>query len=138
MQFCQPTPRLPYGNIGMLQKKSLTELRGIAQSFGIADLFQKDKIQLVQAIEMKQQGIAPAPKVTIPKPEYDARLMTKAPSRMSSRPEIEELLALYVARGLHVDYDNERWYMSFGKKTDEGTLRMPLRTILYCADKILI
>ncbi len=121
----------------MLTKKSLTDLRGIAQSFGIADLFAKDKVQLIQAIEMKQQGIAPAPKIEIPKPAYDARLMTKAPSRKSSQAEIEELLAPFVARGLRLKFDEERWYMSIGKKTDEGTIRMPLRHVLNCATKIM-
>lgn len=121
----------------MLQNKSITELRGIAQSFGVADIFQKDKTQLVQAIEMKQAGIAPAPKIEIDKPVYDARLMTKAPSRRSSREEVEELLQPYVARGLNLSFDEERWYMSCGKKTDEGTLRMPLRVVMNCADKVM-
>lgn len=121
----------------MLQKKSLTELRGMAQAFGIPDLFQKDKFQLIQAIELKQQGMAPAPKIEIPKPEYDARLMTKAPSRKSSQPEIESLLIPHVNRGMHLKFDEERWYMSFGKKTDEGTIRMPLRTVLHCANKVM-
>lgn len=121
----------------MLKKKSLTDLRTIAQSFNVPDIFQKDKLQLIQAIEMKQHSLVLAPKVEMPKPEYDARLMTKPPSRKSSQPEIEELVAPYVARGMHATYDEERWYFSFGKKTDEGTIRMPLRTVLYCANRVM-
>lgn len=117
--------------------KSLVELRGIAQSLGIPDIFQKDKPQLVQAIELKQEAFIPAPKVEIPRPEYDARLMTKPPSQLSERVEVEELLAPFVARGMHLKFDEERWYMSFGKKTDEGTLRMPLRVALRCAEEIM-
>lgn len=121
----------------MLQNKSLTELRGIAQSFEIADIFQKDQRQLIQAIELKQQGLAPKPKVEIPRPEYDARLMTKPPSKKSTQEELEQLLAPYVARGLHVEFEPEWWKMSFGKKTDEGTMRQPLRIILRCAEKLM-
>ncbi len=121
----------------MLASKSLIELRGIAQSFNIPDLFQKDKIQLLQAIEMKQQALVPEPKVEISRPPYDARLMTKPPSKKSDREEIEQLLSPYIARGLRVTFDAERWYMTHGKKTDEGTIRMPLRTVLRCADKVL-
>lgn len=121
----------------MLQKKSLTELRGIAQSFEIADIFQKDQRQLIQAIEMKQQAIAPQPKIEIPKPEYDARLMTKPPSKKSDQLEIEALLEPYIARGLHISFEPEWWKMSFGKKTDEGTMRMPMRQVLRCAEKII-
>lgn len=121
----------------MLSSKSLIELRGIAQSFGVSDLFQKDKAQLLQAIQIRQQAIAPEPKIEIPKPEYDARLMTKNPSKLSGQAEIENLLAPYVARGLQLKFDAECWYMSFSKKTDEGTLRMPLRVVLKCADKVM-
>ncbi len=42
-----------------LLSKSLTQLRGIAQSYDIPDIFSKDTFQLVQAIEMKQQAVVP-------------------------------------------------------------------------------
>lgn len=121
----------------MLRKKSLTELRGIAQAFGVPDIFQKDIMQLAQAIEMKQQAMVPMPVVDIPKPAYDARLMTKPPAKRATREEIEPLLQPYLARGMRASFDEERWYFSCGKKTDEGTLRMPMRTILYCAGKVM-
>lgn len=121
----------------MLENKSLVELRGIAQSFNIDDIFQKDKNQLLQAISLKREALIPEPKIVIPRPEYDARLMTKPPSRKSDQQEIEELLKPHIARGLGVSFDEERWYMAHGKRTDEGTIRMPLSTVLYCANKIL-
>lgn len=120
-----------------LRAKSLTELRGIAQSFGVQDIFKKDPSQLIQAIEMKQQAIAIPQKIEIPKPTYDARLMLKPPSKQSSKQEIEQLLVPYVERGLNISFDEERWYMRHGIRTDEGTLRMPLRTVIRCADKIM-
>lgn len=109
----------------------------MAQAFGIADLFQKDKLQLIQAIEMRQGAMASPPPVEIPKAQYDARLMTLPPSTMTDRAEIEEILRPYVARGLHLSFDEERWYMKHAKKTDEGTMRMPLRTVLHCAGKVM-
>lgn len=121
----------------MLQNKSLIELRGIAQSLGVADVFQKDHAQLLQAIEIKQQAVLPVPKLEIPRPEYDARLMSKPPSRKSNQADIEQLLVPYVSRGLHLKFDEERWYMQHGKKTDEGTLRMPLKIVMRCAEKVM-
>lgn len=121
----------------MLQNKSLVELRGIAQSFGIANIFQMDAAQLRQQIELKQQGIAKPEPIVIPTPAYDARLMTEQPGKICELEEVEELLAPYVQRGLHARFDDERWYFSHGKKTDEGTLRMPVRIILKCAEAVL-
>jgi hypothetical protein len=120
----------------MLKDKSLTQLRGIGQSYGLSNIFQKDANQLRQEIEDKQQAVLPKQE-PIPKPEYDARLMTKIPSKRSPRQEAEELLAPYVKRGLHVSYDDECWYMKFGVKDDSGTLRMPLRVLLSRADMIM-
>lgn len=120
-----------------LATQSLTQLRGIAQSFSIPDIFQKDKAQLMQAIELKQQTIAPPPKIEIPKPEYDARLMTKIPSRKANQEEIEELLAPFIQRGLQLRFTEEQWFMSHGKKNDQGTIRMPVRIIIFCARKIM-
>jgi hypothetical protein len=121
----------------MLRKKSLTDLRSIAQSYSIPDIFQKTDVQLIQAIELKQQEMLPKHVIEIPKPDYDARLMDKPPARISNRAMVEEALKGHVERGLHVSFDPERWYFKYGKKTDEGTLRMPLRTIVGCADKVL-
>lgn len=123
--------------MSQLHKKSLVELRGIAQSFGIPDIFQKDAIQLAQAIELKQESLV-APKMPeVPKPEYDARLMTKPPAKRSDEQEAMALLQPYIERGLNVRFDEERWYFSFGIRNDQGTIRMPLRVMLRCAERVL-
>lgn len=122
----------------MLSSKSLTELRGIAQSLDVPNVFQLDQVHLIQEITAKQIAAMPAPKVEIPRPEYDARLMNKPPSKRSNEEEIRQLLIPYVQRGLNLSFDEERWYMSSGKKTDEGTLRMPLKIVLRCAEKVMI
>lgn len=120
-----------------MEDKSLHQLRGIAQSFGIKDIFSKTESQLKQEIELKQVALVAPPAPDVPKPPYDARLMTKPPAKKSDQALLEEYLEPYIKRGLHVRFDEERWYFQYDKKTDEGTLRMPPRVVLQCADKIL-
>ena len=121
-----------------LLEKSLTQLRGIAQSYDIDGIFEKDKLALIQAIESKHNAVVPKPE-PIPQPEYDARLMTKIPAKKSNAELAAEILEPYVSRGLHVSYDDneETWQMSFGVKNDTGTLRQPLRNIMKCADRLM-
>ena len=120
-----------------MQWKSLHQLRSVAQGLGVADIFSKTEAQLKQEIEIKQRSLF-APETPLPvKPMYDARLMSKPPARISSVSELDVLLEPYKARGLHVHYDNERWYMQWDKRTDEGPLRMPMRSILKCAETLL-
>lgn len=122
----------------MLRDKSLTDLRSIAQGYGIADIFQKDKPQLLQAIELKQQAMVPKEKIEVVTPQYDPRVMTKAPARKSDKAYIEELLAPYTAKGLKLSFpEPEVWAMSYDKRNDTGTMRMPPRVVLRCADKVL-
>ncbi len=121
----------------MLEGKSLTDLRGIAQAFGIKDIFQKDALQLRQAIEVKQLDLEPVQKVEVAQPPYDARLMTMVPADTLDQAMAEHYLAPYVENGLRVTYDEERWYMRNGKRTDEGTMRMPPRHLLDCARRIM-
>lgn len=120
-----------------MKNKSLHQLRGIAQSYAIPDIFAKDAKQLIQAIELKQQDMIPEPAIEIKQPEYDPRLMTKVPARKSDQQAVKELLAPFVKLGMHLTFDQEHWYMRHDKKTDEGTLRMPLRVILRCAERIM-
>jgi len=121
-----------------MQGKSLHELRAIAQGYGISDIFSKTDIQLRQDISLKQAEMQPKPEIVIPKPEYDARLMTRPPSKKSDRELAEEMLAPYVARGLTVTYPTpEEWHMRMGKKEDTGTLRMPIATLLACAERMV-
>jgi hypothetical protein len=121
-----------------LNTKTIHELRGIAQSFQIPDIFAKDAKQLIQAIELKQQDMVPKPEIVPDKPAYDARLMDKPPAKRGSEEEILDLLAVHIKRGLHVTFpEPEQWHMQFGKKEDTGTCRQKLVNILRCADRLL-
>lgn len=121
----------------MLREKSLTDIRSIAQGYAIPDIFAKDRLQLEQAIEQKQKDMIPKAEITVIQPEYDPRLMTKTPARKSDKEMIEDLLAPYVVRGLRLSFTPEGWSMSYDKRNDSGTLRMPPRIVLKCADRVL-
>lgn len=121
----------------MLEKKSLFEIRGIAQSFGVNDIFEKDKTALIQEIQLKQDNLTPEKPKPIEIPKYDASLMTKAPAEMASPKEIVRILEQHIKQGLKLNLTDERWYMSFRNKTDEGTMRMPLNHVLRCANNLL-
>lgn len=122
----------------MLKTKSIHELRVIAQTFGVTDTLSKDSQQLIDAIEQKQRGMVKEPKAVPLRPEYDARLMTKPPSKKSTESDIRDLLKDHIRVGLHLEFtDQETWAMSHGNKNDTGSVRMPLRVILKCADKVM-
>ena len=122
----------------ILQGKSIHELRAIAQGYNVPDIFAKTDVQLRQAIETKQTESIPKLEVVIPKPEYDASLMTRPPARTSDIETIKELLAPHIARGLRLTFpDPEHWHMQYLNKEDNGTIRMPPRVIMQCADKVI-
>lgn len=122
----------------MLNEKTLTELRTIAQGLGVGDIFSKSPNQLIQDIELKHKELIPQPKIPAPPlAPYDARLMTAQPGAMCDKESLMELLEPYIKRGLKVEIGDENWKFSFGKKNDMGTLRMPLRTALKKAAEVL-
>lgn len=121
-----------------LRDKSLHELRAIAQGYGVDKLFELSYDRLVQEIELAQEEMMPAPAVEVPMPQYDARLMLKAPSRKSSKEEVEQMLQPFFALGMHLTWMNdEEWRMQLGAKENTGTIRQPLRNIVKCAQEII-
>ena len=102
------------------------------------DIFTKEKRQLIQEIELKQGELVKEKLELPPIPEYDARLMTKRPRRQTDKDEILESLHDYVSIGLSLDFPTEEtWRMRYGKKTDTGTIRQPIRAILKCAQRVM-
>lgn len=112
-------------------------MRAIAQGMDVTDIFGKSDTQLRQDIQLKQQDLQPKPEIVISQPPYDARLMSRAPSKRASREEIEEVLHEHIAKGLKLSFTEENWKMSFGVKNDMGTIRMPLRSVIYCANQVM-
>lgn len=120
-----------------LEKKSIHDLRSIAQAFGVDNIFEKEPNILRQEIAIKQQSLA-APKPKLPeKPIYDARLMDEAPNKVANPLEIVEVLKPYIHLGLRVELGEETWTMNCGLKFDSGTMRMPLKDILNCARRLM-
>ena len=121
-----------------LEKMSLTELRGIAQSLGVKDVFAKTPNEIRSEIVVKQTQQLPVPDAPIPKPVYDARLMTKPPSKYSNQDDVEAMLAQHFERGLRISYPApEQWLMQYKDREDSGTMRQSLLNILRCADKLM-
>ena len=120
-----------------LLKKSVHDLRIMAQAFGVTDIFEKDQKSLIKEIEAKQiLNVAP-PAPLPPRPAYDGRLMTETPSDISSPLELTELLEPHLMLGLKLSFQDEHWFMHYGKREDSGTLRQPLRNILVCAERLM-
>lgn len=121
-----------------LRKKSIHDLRVMAQAFGVNDVFSKDQVHLIQEIELKHKPVQVAVQLP-PLPAYDARLMNKPPSKRSNAEELVPLLEPYIVLGLKLSFDDngERWFMSCGKRNDEGTMRMPLKAVVECARRVM-
>jgi len=118
-------------------KKSVHDLRIMAQAFGVTNIFEKDQKRLIQDIEIKQRSNQPPVVALPPRNPYDARLMTQVPSRTSSPIAVTELLEPYITLGLKLSFQDDTWAMRYGNRNDCGTLRQPLRNILDCADKLM-
>ena len=127
------------GQSFVLDNKTIPELRAIAEGYGIPDLFSKDKAELLQAIRGKQTASIPVPVFVEPvQNDYDSRLMTKRPAKETTQAVAVEILADYVRQGLELTFpEPDRWSMRYKDRTDSGTMRMPPRTMLYCANKLM-
>ena len=117
---------------------SIHELRGIAESYGIADVFSKDEKHLRQEIELAKAEHAKPQVQPIPKPEYDPRIRNLPPAKECSQEIILDYLKPFMDRGLKVSFpEPERWHMIFDKREDSGNIRIPPRVILKCAQRVM-
>ncbi len=117
-------------------KQSLTQLRGLCQSMGCKWSFSDDANALKQKISLRQTDMLPPPAMPIvPQPD-DQRLRSLPPSKVSNEGLIRGLLEPYIARGLHVSFENNHFFFRYGQQTDSGTLRQPPRVIVSCAARM--
>ncbi len=116
--------------------KSITQLRGLAQSMGVKWSFADDIAALKQKIAMRQTELVPPPPLPVVAPPEDQRLRVKPPSRVSEERALLELLAPYISLGLRVEIKDDIWSMKRGDITDTGTMRQPLRNVLGCARRM--
>lgn len=104
--------------------KSLTEVRAIAQTLGISDIFSKTKAKLEQEISLKKA------------PEPIVNTLVETPiivNDLSHPPSLDA----FIARGLKYSERDGRWYMSFGERTDEGNLDVNELQLFRCAERIM-
>ncbi len=122
----------------MLEGKSLHQLRAIAQGYNVPDIFKKTDVQLRQEIGLRQQEMAPKPTPPPVMPQYDARLMTRPPAKITTQEALLGLIQPYIDRGLRVTFPTpEEWHMSIDRKEDTGTMRQPLKNVLRCAERLM-
>lgn len=122
----------------MLEKKSITELRGIAQALGCKYGWDDDKAHLLQKIRLKQNEVVPKVIAPIYEAPSDQRLRTMPPSKVSNEEQIKKILAPLIAIGLHFEIKGDSWFMRHDKKEDSGSMRIPPSHILRCAEKMML
>lgn len=121
-----------------LESKSLTELRGMAQAFGISDIFAKTVTQLRDAIEAKTERMAAESLPAAPeRAPYDARLMITHKDRTFQPTALVALLERHITIGLSLRFDPESWHMSYRGRSDCGSLRMPIRHAVDAAERLI-
>lgn len=119
-------------------KKTIHELRAIAQSKGIKFSFSDDVLALSQKISLVNEAMKPIERVEIPRPEYDSKLRNKPPGKMCTQEDMLSRLQPYITRGLMVTFPYpEIWKMKCGMKEDTGNMRMPPKVMLDAADRLM-
>lgn len=121
-----------------LENKSVTELRGMAQAFGVPDIFGKTAAQLRDAIEARTEKMAAEALPPIPERlPYDARLLITHKDKTFQPTALVALLERHILTGLSLRFDEESWHMSYRGMTDCGSLRMPIRHAYAAAEKLM-
>lgn len=120
-----------------MSKQSITELRALAQSMGCKWSFADDMNALKQKVALRQTEIMPQPPLPVVAVPDDQRLRTKPPAKVSEEHTIRAMIQPYITLGLSFETKDGQFFMSYGKKTDSGTLRQPPRVILDCAKRIM-
>lgn len=98
--------------------------------------FSDDMNALRQKISLKQTDMLPPPVLPVVPVPDDQRMRTLPPSKVSSEALIRTMLEPYIARGLHVSFENNHFHFRYKDRTDTGTLRQPPRVIIGCAARL--
>lgn len=115
-----------------LEDRSLTELRAMASAMGIKVSFSQDKQSLAKAIRAEVESKAP-------KPLPFAPLQPANPLNQGAwQGNITEALQPMIDRGLILTFPtSDQWHMQRDKRSDSGTIKMPLRSIVRCAESVM-
>ncbi len=116
-----------------LEKKSLTQLRSIAQSMGIVPDFADDKAQLLQKIAEYTTE-----KVAEPVRPVQVNINYPAESNVLTQEMIQEAVKPFQDFGLRVSFPDARtWEMHCNDKHDSGTMAMSLWSVVQCAKSVI-
>lgn len=115
-----------------LEERSLTELRAMASAMGVSVSFADDKGKLLKAIRAEVAAKAP-------KPLPFAPLVPSDPLNQGSwQGSVKEALQHMIDRGLILSFPtSDQWHMQRDQKSDSGTMKMPLRGIVRCAEAVM-
>jgi hypothetical protein len=116
----------------MLQDKTLSELRGIALSLGIKNIFSLDKLLLLQEIE-NNKNVALAKEI---KQDINISVSNSNRKRLSEA-QVKDILKPLLDLGLIINFEGDSWVMHKGIKEDSGSVFMPLRDVVRCAKNIM-
>lgn len=114
-----------------MTKKTIHQLRKIAQDKGVPFNFSDDTLALSQKITMVDDALASKPEV----PPV-VIINNVAPSTLCTQEQVLEMLAVYRDMGVHVTFSEDTWHMRRGAVEDSGTMHMPAHTILRAAEKL--
>ena len=113
-----------------LQHKSRDELEGIANRLGLVTKPAEKDSEICDRIAIITSQILPSRGETMGE-EYlpDVGDFT--------RKELNVALSGHIKAGLKVKIDDDGFMFSYGKKSDSGTLKQPLKVILRCASALV-
>lgn len=121
-----------------LESKSITELRGMYSSMGGNVNFSDSKNVLITKIGLRISDRMPKVEPIQTAVPEDQRLRTVAPAENMDQQSVLDALKPFVDAGLRLWFpESDSWQMSFGKKMDSGSLRIPLRVIVNCAREVM-
>jgi hypothetical protein len=121
-----------------LESKSITELRGMFSSMGGNVNFSDSKTTLITKIGLRISDRMPKVQPIQTAIPEDQRLRCIAPARNMNQQDVSEALKPFIEAGLQLSFpEHDSWQMLFRKKTDSGSLRVPLRVIVGCAREVM-
>lgn len=116
-----------------LERKSLTELRGIAQAMGLAPRWDLGKEHLLQEIKLHTGS-----KIEQPEKPIQVNITGVPDNTPLTTDMVEKALKDFCPLGLHLSFPDERtWAMECNGKKDSGTMAMPIWNVIQCARSVV-
>ena len=115
-----------------LEKKTIVELRAIAQSVGLVPDFGVSREQLLQDIAQHAGA-----KIVPPTPPIQVNINFPSEGGMT-QVSIRKALENFEPLGLALTFPDERtWHMYCNKRNDSGSMSMSIWSIVQCAKALV-